>query len=189
MPEMKIGDRLIGDGHPAYIIAEIGVNHNGILQLAFELIDKAVDAGVDAVKFQKRRLDKLYPKKMLDDVNVGEKNMAYLLPILQRVELTDDDYYRLHVYCQKKGVTFMSSPFDPDSADFLLELGVPAFKVASADMINFPLIDHLTKLGKPLILSTGMSRMEEVEATVAFLQEREADFALLHCNSAYPAAF
>jgi N-acetylneuraminate synthase len=189
MPEMKIGDRLIGDGHPAYIIAEIGVNHNGILQLAFELIDRAVDAGVDAVKFQKRNLKKLYPKKMLEDVNVGEKNMAYLLPILQQVELSDEDYYRLHDYCQKKDVTFMCSPFDVDSADFLNDLGVPAFKVASADMINLPLIDHLIGFGKPMILSTGMSRIEEVEHTVRFLKEREANFALLHCNSAYPAAF
>jgi N-acetylneuraminate synthase len=189
MPEIRIGDHLIGDGHPAYIIAEIGVNHNGILQLAFELIDKAVESGVDAVKFQKRKLKHLYPKKMLDDVNVGEKNMAYLLPILQQVELTDEDYYRLSEYCQEKGVTFMCSPFDVESADFLNELGVPAFKVASADMINLPLIAHLIKFGKPMILSTGMSRIEEVEFTVDFLKEREANFALLHCNSAYPAAF
>jgi N-acetylneuraminate synthase len=189
MPEMRIGDRLIGDGHPAYIIAEIGVNHNGILQLAFELIDRAVTAGVDAVKFQKRNLKKLYPKKLLEDVNLGEKNMAYLLPILQQVELSDEDYYRLHDYCQEKGVTFMCSPFDADSADFLNKLGVPAFKVASADMINLPLIDHLIGFGKPMILSTGMSRIEEVEHTVRFLKERGADFALLHCNSAYPAAF
>jgi N-acetylneuraminate synthase len=189
MPEMKIGDRLIGDGHPSYIIAEIGVNHNGILQLAFDLIDKAVDAGVDAVKFQKRNLEKLYPKKMLENVNVGEKNMAYLLPILQQVELSDEDYYRLDDYCKKKDVTFMCSPFDVDSADFLNALNVPAFKVASADMINLPLLDHLVSLGKPMILSTGMSRIEEVEYTVNFLKERGADFALLHCNSAYPAAF
>ncbi len=189
MPEFKIGDRIIGDGHPSYIIAEIGVNHNGILQLAFELIDKAVEANVDAVKFQKRKLENLYPKTMLDDVNTGEKNMAYLLPILQKVELSDEDYHRLWDYCQEKGVTFLCSPFDTDSADFLNEMGVPAFKVASADMINLPLLDHLCKIGKPMILSTGMSRWEEVEFTVKFLKERNANFALLHCNSAYPAAF
>jgi N-acetylneuraminate synthase len=126
---------------------------------------------------------------MLEDVNIGEKNMAYLLPILQQVELSDQDYYRLHDYCEEKGVTFMCSPFDVDSADFLHDLGVPAFKVASADMINLPLLDHLVGLGKPMILSTGMSRIEEVEQTVSFLKERGADFALLHCNSAYPAAF
>ena len=87
MPEIKIGDRPIGNGHPTYIIAEIGVNHNGIPQLAFELIDIAVDAGADAVKFQKRNLNTLYPKKYLENVNAGEKSLRYLLPILQKVEL------------------------------------------------------------------------------------------------------
>lgn len=189
MPEIKIGDRLIGEGHPPYIIAEIGVNHNGILQYAFDLIDAAVEAGVDAVKFQKRELKDLYPQKYLLDANVGEKNLNYLLPILQQVELSEEDYYRLVDYCQEKDVTFLCSAFDSKSADFVHSLGVPAFKVASADMINLPLLDHLIKLGKPLIVSTGMSRVDEVEKTVNFLQERKAEFALLHCNSTYPAAF
>lgn len=189
MPEIKIGDRLVGDGHPAYIIAEIGVNHNGILEYAFELIDASVDAGADVVKFQKRNLQKLYPQKYLDNANVGEKNLNYLLPILQRVELSDDDFHKIVEYCQKKGITFMCSAFDDDSADFVESLGVPAYKVASADMINLPLLDYLVQKEKPMIVSTGMSRMEEVETTVNFLKERDAEFALLHCNSAYPAAF
>ncbi len=189
MPEMKIGKHIVGDGHPTFIIAEIGVNHNGILEYAFELIDASVRAGADAVKFQKRTLKDLYPQKYLDDSNVGEKNLNYLLPILQRVELSEQDYYRLVGYCEKKGITFMCSAFDRESADFVDKLGVPAFKVASADMINLPLIDYLIDKGKPIIVSTGMSRMEEVETTVNFLKEREADFALLHCNSAYPASF
>jgi sialic acid synthase SpsE/sugar phosphate isomerase/epimerase len=189
MPEIKIGDRLIGDGHPTYMIAEIGVNHNGILDYAFQLIDASVRAGADAVKFQKRNLEKLYPLKYLENANVGEKNLNYLLPILQRVELSDDDYYRLIEYCDQKGITFMCSAFDEDSADFIEKLGVPAYKTASADMINLPLLDHLAQKGKPIIASTGMSRWEEVVTTVEFLKERNAEFALLHCNSAYPAAF
>ncbi len=189
MPVIKIGDRLVGDGQPTYIIAEIGVNHNGILDLAIELIDAAADTGADAVKFQKRKLDQLYSKKYLDNANAGEKTLRYLLPILQRVELPDEAYHRILDYCQKKGITFMCSAFDAESADFLAELGVPAYKVASADLTNIPLLDHLVKMGKPLILSTGMSRMEEVEFTVNFLKQRNASFALLHCNSTYPAAF
>jgi N-acetylneuraminate synthase len=189
MPEIKIGDRLIGDGHPTYIIAEIGVNHNGIPQLAFELIDIAFDAGADAVKFQKRKLDTIYPQKYLDNVNAGEKSLRYLLPILQRVELPESTYREIAEYCRKKGVTFLCSPFDPESADFLETLEVPAFKVASADLTNLPLIDHLIKKGKPLILSTGMSRPGEVDFTVKYLKDRKAQFALLHCNSTYPAAF
>jgi N-acetylneuraminate synthase len=189
MPEIQIGDRLIGNGHPTYIIAEIGVNHNGIPQLAFELIDIAVDAGADAVKFQKRNLKNLYPKKYLDNVNAGEKSLRYLLPILQKVELPESTYQEIARYCQKKGITFLCSPFDKESADFLETLEVPAYKVASADLTNLPLIDHLAKKKKPLILSTGMSRPDEVEFTVKFLKERNVQFALLHCNSTYPAAF
>jgi N-acetylneuraminate synthase len=189
MAEIKIGDRLIGDGHPTYIIAEIGVNHNGIPQLAFELIDVAVDAGADAVKFQKRKLEKIYPKKYLDNVNAGEKSLRYLLPILQQVELPESTYHEIVAYCKKKGITFLCSPFDRESADFLETLNVPAFKVASADLTNLPLLDHLIKKGKPLILSTGMSHPNEVDFTVKYLKERGAQFALLHCNSTYPAAF
>jgi len=189
MPEIKIGERLVGDGHETYIIAEIGVNHNGILDYAFQLIDAAVSAGADAVKFQKRKLEKIYPLKYLENSNVGEKNLNYLLPILQRVELSDDDYSRLVDYCTRKGITFMCSAFDEDSADFVESLGVPAFKTASADMINLPLLDHLTSKNKPIIASTGMSRWEEVVTTVDFLKSKGATFALLHCNSAYPAAF
>jgi sialic acid synthase SpsE/sugar phosphate isomerase/epimerase len=187
--EIKIGNRIIGDGHPTYVIAEVGVNHNGILDLALELIDIAVRAGADAVKFQKRKLENLYSKKYLENANAGEKTLRYLLPILQQVELTEEAYYKIVDYCRIKGITFLCSAFDMESADFLAKLEVPAYKVASADLTNLPLIDHLVQKGKPLILSTGMSRMEEVEITVDFLKERHAEFALLHCNSTYPAAF
>ena len=189
MPLLKIGDHLIGDGQPPYIIAEIGVNHNGLLDLAIELIDVAVSAGADAVKFQKRQLDKLYAQKYLDNANAGEKTLRYLLPILQQVELSDEAYYRIVEYCRAKKITFLCSAFDAESADFLDRLGVPAYKVASADLTNLPLLDHLAHKNKPLILSTGMSRMEEVEVTVSFLRSRSVAFALLHCNSTYPAAF
>ena len=189
MPEIRIGDRLIGDKHPTYIIAEIGVNHNGIFELALQLIDVAVDAGVDAVKFQKRNLDKLYAKKYLRNPNAGEKTLRYLLPILQRVELPNEAFYKIADYCREKDITFLCSAFDTESVDFLETLNVPAYKVASADLTNIPLLDHLVHKKKPLILSTGMSRMEEVEFTVDFLKERGAEFTLLHCNSTYPAAF
>ena len=106
MPVIQIGDRLIGDGQPTYVIAEIGVNHNGFLDLAIKLIDVAVDCGVDAVKFQKRDLNELYGKKYLDNANAGEKTLRYMLPILQQVELSDEAYYDIVEYCQKKKVTF-----------------------------------------------------------------------------------
>lgn len=189
MPVIKIGDRLVGEDQPTYIIAEIGVNHNGILPLAIELIDAAVSVGADAVKFQKRNLEKLYAKKYLDDANSGEKTLRYLLPILQQVELPDEAFFEIVDYCREKGITFMCSAFDEESADFIDQLDVPAYKVASADMTNLPLLDHLVKKRKPLIISTGMSRMDEVEYSVNFLKSRQAEFALLHCNSTYPASF
>jgi sialic acid synthase SpsE/sugar phosphate isomerase/epimerase len=189
MPVIKIGDRLVGDGQPTYIIAEIGVNHNGLLDLAIELIDASVAAGADAVKFQKRNLESLYAKKYLENANSGEKTLRYLLPILQQVELPDSAYHKIIEYCRQKGITFLCSAFDAESADFLDKLDLPAYKVASADLTNLPLLDHLVCKAKPLILSTGMSRMEEVEMTVDFLKQRQAQFALLHCNSTYPAAF
>jgi len=188
-PTINIGDRIIGIGHPTYVIAEIGVNHNGILELALELIDASVRAGADAVKFQKRNLENLYAKKYLDNANTGEKTLRYLLPILQQVELPDEAYYRIVDHCQQRGITFLGSAFDAESADFLEKLGVPAYKIASADLTNLPLLDHLVEKGKPLILSTGMSRMDEVEFTVEYLKGRKVEFALLHCNSTYPAAF
>ncbi|MQC26219.1 MAG: hypothetical protein DWG76_02065 [Chloroflexi bacterium] len=187
--ELKIGDRLVGDGHPAYVIAEIGVNHNGIFEMAIELIDASLGTGADAVKFQKRSLKHIYPAKFLENANAGEKNLNYLLPILQKVELSDDQYHKLVAYCRDKGITFLCSAFDPESADLIETLGVPAYKVASADLINLPLIEHLAAKRKPLIVSTGMSRMEEVNQTVSFLKKRNVEFALLHCNSAYPASF
>ena len=189
MPHMSIGDRLIGDGQPTYIIAEIGVNHNGFLDLALKLIDVAVEAGADAVKFQKRKLDQLYGKKYLENANVGEKTLRYLLPILQQVELTEDNFRTILDHCKQRNITFLCSAFDIESADFLETLGLPAYKVASADLTNFPLLDHLARKQKPMILSTGMSHMHEVELTVDFLKERNVEFALLHCNSTYPAAF
>jgi sialic acid synthase SpsE/sugar phosphate isomerase/epimerase len=189
MPVINIGGRLIGDDQPTYVIAEIGINHNGFLDLALKLIDVAVEAGADAVKFQKRKLEKLYAKKYLENANAGEKTLRYLLPILQQVELGEEDYLTIVEHCQKRGITFLSSAFDPESADFLETLGVPAYKVASADLTNLPLLDHLVQKNLPLILSTGMSHMHEVEMTAEFLHERRAQFALLHCNSTYPAAF
>jgi sialic acid synthase SpsE/sugar phosphate isomerase/epimerase len=189
MAEIFIGDRAVGDGHPTYVIAEIGVNHNGLLDLAIELVDAAVAAGADAVKFQKRSLQNLYPEKYLENPNVGEKSVGYMIPILQRIELSDDDYHEIVDYCKKKNITFFATPFDNQSADFIDSLGVPAYKIASADLLNWPLLEHLSKKGKPLILSTGMSNMHELEATVEYLKELQIPFALLHCNSTYPAPF
>jgi N-acetylneuraminate synthase len=159
------------------------------LRIAKLLIDVAVLAGADAVKFQKRDLDSLYQKDILADEVRNEQQFQYLLPQLRRCELSDDDFRRIKAYCDEHGIMFLCSVWDPPSADFIEKLGAPGFKVASADMTDFPLLEHLIGKRKPLIISTGMSSPEEVEKTVAFLRAREASFALLHTSSTYPAAY
>jgi N-acetylneuraminate synthase len=189
MSAIQIGDRTIGEGQPCYIIAEIGLNHNGQLHLAKALVDIAKTAGVDAVKFQKRSLKDLYREELLEHPEKGEKGYQYILPFLKECELSDAEFWEVSKYCKEQGLTFLCTPWDRPSADFLMALSVPAFKVASADLTNLDLLEYLADKGKPLILSTGMSTEPEIEATYAFLKERGVPFALLHCNSTYPAPF
>ncbi len=183
--KMRIGQYEIGSGH-TYVIAEIGNNHNGSFDRAIELIDLALDAGADSVKFQMRHLDQIYRQRTLrkDGEDLGTE---YVLDLLRRFELTVDEHHKLAEYCRAKDATYLCTPWDAVSVDVLESFGVPAYKVASADLTNLPLLDHLAQTGKPLILSTGMSTPQEVKATVAFLGKRNAQFALLHCNSTYPA--
>ncbi|KXK37255.1 MAG: N,N'-diacetyllegionaminic acid synthase [Candidatus Hinthialibacteria bacterium OLB16] len=189
MKTLSIDGRMIGEGHPCYIIAEIGLNHNGQLHLAKALVDIARQAGVDAVKFQKRSLKDLYREELLEDPSRGEKGYQYLIPYLQEFELSEADFREVARYCREQGITFLCTAWDRASADFLTDLQVPAFKVASADLTNFDLLEHLLQKGKPLLLSTGMSTEPEIEETVRFLSSSQAPFALLHCNSTYPAPF
>lgn len=186
METLAIGDRLIGENQPTYIIAEIGINHNGDEQQAAQLIEAAAAAGVDAVKFQKRHLPSLYPQDVLDSPERFEQNFQYMIPLLKEVELPEAAFSRLKKQCDDLGLEFLCTPFDVVSADFLNSLGVRAFKIASADLTNIELLEHLAQFEKPLILSTGMSLWEEIEETVAFLTARDCQFALLHCRSVYP---
>lgn len=188
MPEIRIGDRLVGDGHPVYVIAEAGINHNGSLELAKMLVDVAADAGADCVKFQKRHLPSVYSRRLLEDPNREGQQFQFLIPLLEEVELSESDYHQIVEHCRARGITFLCTPWDTRSADFLDELGVPAFKIASADMTNLELLEHCASKGKPLIVSTGMSRMEEIERTVEFLRSLGAEFMLMHCTSTYPTA-
>jgi sialic acid synthase SpsE/sugar phosphate isomerase/epimerase len=182
---IEIGQFEIGAGR-AFVIAEIGNNHNGSFDRAIDMVDKAREAGADCVKFQMRHLDQVYRQRSLrksgDDLGT-----EYVIDLLNRFELSVDQHQRLSEYCAQIGILYMCTPWDSKSVDMLEGFGVPAYKVASADLTNLPLIDRLTQTGKSLILSTGMSTTEEVEVAVAFLKKRGAQFALLHCNSTYPA--
>ncbi len=183
---IHIGTTPVGDGYPTYIIAEIGINHNGDEETAVRLVEAARDAGANAVKFQKRHLPSLYPREVLEHPERFEQAFQYMIPLLKKVELPDAVISRLRKRTRKLGLDFLCTPFDPVSADFLHELGIDAFKIASADLTNSPLLTHVSGFGKPMVISTGMSHWEEVEAAVALLSARHNDFALLHCRSVYP---
>jgi N-acetylneuraminate synthase/N,N'-diacetyllegionaminate synthase len=187
---IRIGTRAIGTGHRVFIIAEAGVNHNGDLGLAKRLVSVAKDAGADAVKFQTFAADRLVtpksPKAQYQRETADAKESQY--EMLKKLELSPEEHQALMAHARACDLVFLSTPFDKESADLLEKLGVPAFKIGSGELTDLPLLQHVARKGKPMILSTGMSTMEEVEQAVQAVQkEGLKDIALLHCVSAYPA--
>jgi N-acetylneuraminate synthase len=183
--KIQLNNFEIGGGR-AFVIAEIGNNHNGSYDRAIEMVDHAVDIGVDCVKFQMRHMEEVYRKRSLskDGEDLGTE---YILDLLGRFELSVKEHHKLFEYCGSKGIMYLCTPWDTKSIEVLERFNVQAYKVASADLTNLPLLDRLAKTGKPLIISTGMSKVEEVQFTVDFLNIRNSNFVLLHCNSTYPA--
>ena len=170
-----------------YIIAEIGINHNGDLQTAKKLIDIAAVAGCDAVKFQKRNPDVCVPehqKSILRNTPWGE--MTYL-EYKHRVEFVQEDYDEIDIYCYVKGIEWSASPWDLDSLKFLMQYNLPWIKIPSAMLTNDELLRECAKTGKKIIFSVGMSTIEEIDHAVEILKEEKAEYAMLHCNSSYPS--
>lgn len=188
-PLLRIGDREIGPEAPCYVIAEGGLNHNGSLATALKLVDAAADAGADAVKFQMRDLPSLYPQELLEDPNLGEWGFQYVVSALKECALTDEEFRKVQRHCEARQIEFLCSPWDERSVSQLEEMGVRAYKVGSPDLVNLPLLEVIAACRKPMILSTGMATLVEIEATVGFLRRAGASFGLLHCVSAYPAPF
>ena len=185
----EIGDYMIGKDYPAFIIAEIGNNHNGDYDLAKKLVDEAIRSGADCVKFQMRNLDQLY-RQTSDNVNVNEDlGSEYVIDLLRKNQLHNDDMFRVFDYCNDKGIMPLCTPWDPSSIEKLHNYGLSGFKVASADLVNHHLLEKLVATHKPLICSTGMSREEEIIESARFLRNAGTQFSLLHCNSTYPAPF
>ena len=190
MTELQLGNKNVGDGHPAFIIAEIGINHQGDVSIAKNLIQKAKECGADAVKLQKRSISRILTKSGLemayDNRNsfgktYGEHKIA--------LELSEADYHELNTYCKKMDIIFCASGWDEESIDFLDEMGIPFFKMASADLTNFPLLVHTAKKNKPMILSTGMADMKMVQAAYSQVNQINNQIAILQCTSTYPSAF
>lgn len=184
---MQIQNFKIG-GDRVFIIAEIGNNHNGSYETAIKMVDLAISIGVDCVKFQMRNLQSVYRKKSLEKKG-DDLGTEYIVDLLNKFELSTEAHKRISEYCRRNGILYLCTPWDHKSLAFLESINVPAYKVASADLTNLPLIDAMCNTGKPLILSTGMSTASEVENTVNFLNSKNASFALLHCNSTYPAPY
>ena len=172
-----------------YIISEIGINHNGSLKTALELIDASAAAGVDAVKFQKRNLEKIYSKKILANSNTAEWTFDYLIPLLKEVELTEEDYFVIKQKCDDLRLDLIVTPFDQESASFVNKVGVVAFKIASADMTNYGLIEKCASFGKPLIISTGMWEATDIQKCVNHYDNIGFEYTLLLANSTYPTPY
>lgn len=190
MRTIRIGERLVGDGQPCYIVAEAGVNHNGQVELAKRLVAVAARARADAVKFQKRSIPAILIREALDAPYLNPNSLgATYGEHRERLELPEEAYWELIELCRKEGITFLASAWDQKSADFVEELGVPAFKIASADLTNLPLVEHLARKRKPIIMSTGMSEMEEIADAVAAVRRHHDELILLHCTSAYPSDY
>ncbi len=188
---IRIAQHPIGDGAPCFVIAEAGINHNGDVALAHRLIDVAVRAGADAVKFQTFRAAQVIspaaPKAAYQKRNTGGDESQ--LEMARRWEFGESEFRALQRHCAESGILFLSTPFDHDSVDLLARLDVAAFKVASGEVTNLPLLRHIATTGRPVILSTGMSWLGEVDAAVRALREAGCGaLALLHCVSNYPAA-
>jgi N,N'-diacetyllegionaminate synthase len=173
------------------IIAEAGVNHNGDMDMARQLIDIAADAGADLVKFQTFRADRLvaiHARKadyQIQATDAGESQHA----MIRRLELTRDMHEALIAHCKSRGIKFFSTGFDQESIDFLVELGMDCFKIPSGEITNLPYLRHVGSYGKPVILSTGMSTLGEIEAALKVLEKagtRRDQISVLHCNTEYP---
>jgi len=184
----RIGEALIGDGQPSFIIAEIGNNHNGSVELAKQLVDLAVEAGADAVKFQLRDMDALY--RQSGAATAGEDLGAqYTLDLLRRFSLPAEALFEVFDHARGKGVEIMCTPWDIPSVKALVDYGIAGLKIASADLTNHELLRYAGAQGLPLILSTGMSQELEIVETTNLLHELGTSFVLLHCQSTYPAPF
>jgi sialic acid synthase SpsE len=185
MTHISIGSRKIGPGEPCFVIAEAGINHNGDVALATELLDAAAAAGADAFKIQTHFPEHEMLRGAATAAYVGES----LFDLLTRTALPREAHVELRDRAAKKGIVFLSTPFSREAADFLESIGVPAFKTGSGELTNLPLQQHIARKHKPMIISTGMSTPEEIDRTVQTVRAEGTPLALMHCTSTYPTPY
>lgn len=186
MNSIQISNRVIGPESPPWVIAEVGINHEGSLEKALQLVDAAAKAGAEVIKFQCHITEK---EMIPTDMTPGKISSERLWDIIKRCELTEAEEREVQQYSAKKGLIYLSTPFSREAADRLNRMGVQAFKIGSGECNNHPLIEHIAQMGKPMIVSTGMNHLESVSKTVAILRCYHVPFALLHCTSMYPTPY
>lgn len=185
MPRIiKIGNRLVGDGRQVYIVAEIGINHNGDLEIAKQLIDAAKVAGCDAVKFQKRTPEKCVPPEQRDILRETPWGLITYLEYRHRIEFGEREYREIDSYCRERKITWFASAWDEESVDFLEIFEPQCYKIPSAALTDHALLRHARATGRPIVLSTGMSTMKQIRAAVDVLGME--NLLITHCTSTYP---
>jgi N-acetylneuraminate synthase len=186
MTEIKLGNTLVGDGHPCYVIAEIGINHNGDIEVAKKLIDVAAAANCQAVKFQKRTVEVVYPAEELARPRESPFGMTNG-DLKHGLEFGLEQYREIDRYCREKGIAWLVSCWDEASVDFIDQFDVPCYKIASASLTDDNLLRYTRAKGRPILLSTGMSTLEQIDHAVEVLGKK--DLILLHTCSTYPAEY
>jgi N-acetylneuraminate synthase len=184
MADFEIQGRRIGDDYPPVVIAEIGINHEGSLETAIEMADAAINAGAEIIKHQTHIIE----DEMSDEAKLiipGNADVS-IYEIMKRCALSENDEYYLMKHVQKRGAIFISTPFSRAAADRLVRFNIPAYKIGSGECNNYPLVKHIARFGKPVILSTGMNSIESVRPSVEILRNARVPFALLHCTNVYP---
>lgn len=182
--ELMLGKRLVGDGHPAYIVGEIGINHNGDIEVAKQLIDLAKWAGVDAVKFQKRTPERAVPADQRDKMRETPWGYISYLDYRYKVEFDEEQYRQIDAHCKQKGMNWFVSVWDEESVDFMEGFDTPCYKIPSASLTDHALLRRVKEAGKPIVLSTGMSTMDQIHAAVKVVGTD--NLLLTHTTSTYP---
>lgn len=185
MSSFVIGKRTVGDGQIPLVIAEVGINHEGDLSKAMQMVDDAAVAGCECIKFQSHIIeDEMIPNNVIPG-NASES----IWKIMDRCKLTESEEKKLKNYTESKGMMFLSTPFSRAAADRLEKMGVTAYKIGSGECNNYPLIEHIAAFGKPVILSTGMNDINSIRISVDILRKHKVPYALLHCTSIYPTPY
>jgi len=184
-PVLNVAGRVVGDGHPCYVIAEACINHNGDFATAVEMVERAAEAGADAIKFQVHYLE----HEMLRDVPTSSNFDKPLWQVLEETNLADGQHIELERLCAARGIQYLCTAYCREAGEFLASIGVPLLKTGSGETTNLPFLRALAGHGIPLLVSTGMATLDEVDRTVAALKETGTPFGITHCTSEYPPVY